>query len=256
MTHSFDPAQAAAQLLAIRAGDAPRIPDLLPPPPDTRAAYAVQRAVIGQRSGGAWKMALLGGQARHAGALSRADLHPNGAVLPPLPADACIEVETALILGADLPAGADAEAALAAIGQVHLAFEIVASRYDDRRAVQPLSAMADSFSGGGIVLGDALPDWRRAMAGPLGIALWLDDRPVDAPEAVATLADAVDFLGWLSGHAAAQGMALRRGDTIITGARIGRLALNGATHARARIGGSTGPVSDAVTVSARFNHSS
>ena len=232
MTPAFDAATAARTLLDIRRG-APRPPGLPVTPPHTAAAYAVQRAVIAELGGGAWKMALLGGRDRHAGALPGGLIASSGDTSPPLPPDASIEVETALILGADLAPGADEAAVLAAIAEVRLCFEIVASRYADRTAVAPLEAMADAFSAGGIVLGDPLEDWREATSGPLGIRLWLDDQPVEAAETVQGPDDALSFLAWLASHAAQQGLPLRRGDLIITGARIGPLPLNGATRARA-----------------------
>ncbi|MEG4642186.1 fumarylacetoacetate hydrolase family protein [Paracoccus sp. APAP_BH8] len=243
MSAAFDPEAAARALLAVH-GAAPRLPGLVPPPPDPDAAYAVQRAVIRALGGGAWKMALLAGRDRHAGALPGRGVVRSDALLPPLPADACIEVETALILGADLPAGATAAAAADAIAEVRLAFELVAPRLADRGTALPLELMADGFGSAGIVLGDVLPDWRDGMTGPLGIALWLDERRVAVPETAASLAEAVDFLAWLAGHAAAQDLPLCQGDVIITGARIGPLPLDGARTARARAGG--------AAVSARF----
>lgn len=235
MTDDFDAATAAHALLHVWRGG-PRPAGLPVPPPDPDAAYAVQRAVIAELGGGAWKMALLAGRDRHAAALPKRLVAASGDTLAALPPDACIEVETALVLGADLPTGADPAAALAAIGQVRLCFEIVASRFADRTQVAPLEAMADAFSSGGIVLGDPLDDWRDRLTEALGIRLWLDDRPVDAPETRQSLDDAVSFLTWLAGHAAAQGLPLRKGDVIITGARIGPLALKDAGRARAIAG--------------------
>jgi 2-keto-4-pentenoate hydratase len=240
---AFDPEAAARALLAVHRG-APRLPGLTPPPPDPDAAYAVQGAVIRALGGGAWKMALLAGRDRHAGALPGQGVVRSGALLRPLPADACIEVETALILGADLPAGATAAAATDAIAEVRLAFELVAPRLADRRMASPLELMADGFGSAGIVLGDVLPGWRDGMTGRLGIELRLNDQPVAAPEAAASLAEAVGFLSWLAGHAAAQGLPLRRGNVVITGARIGPLPLDGARSAHARVG--------PAEVSARF----
>lgn len=236
MTDLFDAEAAARILLAVRRGAA-RPAGLPVPPPDAAAAYAVQRAVIRKLGGGAWKMALLAGRDRHAAALPAGLVAASGGTLPPLPPDACVEVETALVLGADLHSGADAGAVMAAIREVRLCFEIVASRFADRARVHPLEAMADAFSAGGIVLGDALDDWRDALAGPLGIRLWLDDRPVAAPEAPQGLDEALSFLSWLASHADGQGLPLRKGDVVITGARIGPLPLGDATTVRASAGG-------------------
>ncbi|GLK64530.1 hydratase (plasmid) [Paracoccus kondratievae] len=237
MNSGFDAVAAAQALLAVHRGAA-RFPGLVPPPPDPDAAYAVQRHVIqGLGKAGAWKMALLAGRDRHAAALPGRMVWPAGVRLPRLPSDACIEVETALILGADLPAGVSALTAMDAIAEVRLAFELIAPRLADRRTASPLELMADGFASAGIVLGDPLPGWRDGMRDPLGITLWLDDRQVTAPEVAASLAEAVDFLAWLSSHAAAQGLPLGRGDVIITGARIGPLPLGDARTARATVDG-------------------
>lgn len=236
MTEEFDVAAAARSLLQVRDGG-PRPAGLPVSPPDTAAAYAVQRAVIRQLGGGAWKMALLAGRDRHAAALPGRLVAASGETLPALPRDACIEVETALILGTDLHPGADPDRVMAAIGEVRLCFEIVASRFADRTAVRPLEAMADAFSSGGIVLGDPLDNWREALRGPLGIRLWLDDRPIQASETLQGLDDALSFLSWLADHAAGQGMPLRKGDVVITGARLGPLPLEDAGTARASAGG-------------------
>lgn len=235
MSHDFDVAAAARALLQVWQGG-PRPAELPQRPADTQDAYAVQRAVIGQLGGGAWKMALLGGRDRHAAALSGRLVAETGDTFAALPSDACIEVETALILGADLPAGADIATAKAAIGQVRLCFEIVASRFAERLAVEPLEAMADAFSAGGIVLGDPLDNWQYLLREELGIRLWLDDQPVEAAETPQRLDDALLFLSWLSGHAADQGLPLLKGDVIITGARIGPLALKDTVRARATAG--------------------
>lgn len=235
MSNNYDAATAARTLLDIRQG-APRPAGLAVPPPDTDAAYAVQRAVIAELGGGAWKMALMGGRDRHAGALTGGAIAASGDTLEPLPHDACIEVETALILGEDLHPGADEAAVLAAIGEVRLCFEIVASRFADRTAVHPLEAMADAFSSGGIVLGDPLDDWRNALGGLLGIRLWLDDQQVTVPETLQSLEGALSFMVWLAGHAAEQGLPLRKGDVVITGARIGPLPLKDTVSARADAG--------------------
>lgn len=238
MTDTFDVETASRTLLQVwRGGTRPA--GLPVPPPDTDAAYAVQRAVIKALGGGAWKMALLEGRDRHAAALPGQRVVPSGDTLLPLPRDAAIEVETALILGADLHTGADRETILAAIGEVRLCFEIVASRFADRKAVLPLVAMADGFSSGFIVLGEALPGWRDAMTGPLDIRLWIDDRLFVASETVQSLEEALSFLSWLTRHAADQNLPLRKGDVIITGARVGPIPLEGANLARARAGAAT-----------------
>ncbi|RQP04424.1 MAG: hydratase [Paracoccus sp. BP8] len=230
----FDAGAAAQVLLAARRSARPA-DGLTPPPGDTAAAYAVQEAVLAGLGdpGGLWKMALLGGADRECAVLPGATLVQSGALLA-VPADARIEVETAILLAADPGPEAAEHDILRAIAAVHLAFELVAPRLAPQADLPPLARMADSFSSAGVVLGSKLA---KPPADRLGIELELDGKPVATTEAAAPLADALDFLRWLSGHARRQGRDLKAGDVIITGARIGPLPLNGARHARATAAG-------------------
>lgn len=236
MNPTFDPKAAARVLLDVRSGGA-RPAGLPATPPDTAAAYAVQSEVmrhLGSRV--SWKMALLAGRDRHAAAMPASELLASGSTLGLLPPDAAIEVETAFILNSDLPAGSTPRAALAAVAEVRLAFEIVSSRYQDRASVPPLEAMADCFSSAAIVLGDPIPDWKSHLDQPLALALTLDGQPVTASEQSSTLSETADFLAWLASHAAQQGMPLAADTVIITGARIGPIPLRGARKALACFG--------------------
>lgn len=226
----FDPIAAARLLAAARqGGERPR--GLAPAPADTASAYAVQAAVLdalGEAAGGAWKQAMLGGKTRECAALPMSLVQgpgPAGA-LPPFTA---IEVETAVILSGD-PGKGDP---IAAIAEIRLAFELLGSRYAQGTDPAPLERMADAFSNAGIILGEELPGWRNGLPDRLGITLVIDGTPVEAPEAAAPLAEALDFLTWLSGHARRRGYPLKRGDVIITGARIGPLPLAAGQRIRA-----------------------
>ena len=234
MSARFDPKAAARWLLNARASG-PLCAGLPVGPAGVDDAYAVQAEVMRQLGGRvSWKMALLGGKDRQTAAMPASEVFYSGATLTGLPPDAAIEVETALMLGADLQPGCTIDAALDAVGQVRLAFEIIGSRFADRATVSPLEAMADSFSSAGIVLGDAIPDWRKALEHPLNLALVLDDRPVTATEQWLSLNETANFLRWLATHAAQQGMPLCAGTVIITGARIGPIPLSGVRAAVAR----------------------
>lgn len=227
MNDIFDAEIAAAALFDARQTWQPASP-LIPPPADTADAYAVQQAVMRRLGdpGGVWKMALLGGVEREASVLPRAALADDGAQLT-LPSHAMIEVETALILARDPGQNPD----LDSIADIRLAFEIVATRFAAQPS--PLQAMADSFNSVAVILGTSIPDWRDGLPDRLGIALTLDGQQAAVTEASAPLADAMDFLGWLSQHAQGQGRPLKTGDVVITGARIGPLPLANARLASA-----------------------
>ncbi|ARO15898.1 hydratase/decarboxylase family protein (plasmid) [Ketogulonicigenium robustum] len=247
MTATFDPQIAAAQLVATRNGQ-PRATGLQPPPTDVVAAYAVQGHVMRTLGGPAcWKMAMMGGVDRQAGAMPVTILYPNGGHVAGLPHDAAIEVETAFVLAQDLPADCTLDEVVAAVGAVHLAFEIVASRFADRSAITPLTALADSFSSAAIVLGDAIADWESALQRPLGLSLTRGADAPDTVEIVPTLAEQIDFIHWLAGHAVAHGLPLVAGTVIISGARIGPIAMAGIETASALGGG--------ASVSAKFSYS-
>ena len=236
MSAPFDIDAAAALLLAVRAGRAPR-PASPGQPPDEAAACAVQDRVLTALGGRpSWKMALLGGRDVRAAAMPGAEILASGATLAGLPPDAAIEVETAFVLGRDLAPGGDARSALDAVAEVRLAFEIVGSRMADRTAITPLEAMADNFSSAAIVLGDPVADWRAMPDAP---ALWLDDARVPAPVQDQPVAATGAFLAWLAGHAAGRGWPLVAGTVVISGARIGPLPLGAARMAQARMGGAS-----------------
>lgn len=248
MNPTFDPKAAARVLLDVRAGRS-RPTGLPSTPPDTAAAYAVQSEVMRRLGGRAsWKMALLAGRDRHAAPMPASEVVASGCTLPALPPDAAIEVETAFILSADLPAGCTPGAALEAVAEVRLAFEIVSSRYHDRTSVPPLEAMADCFSSAGIVLGDPIPDWRTDLDQPLGLTLALDGQPVAATEQIPALIETADFIALLATHAAGQNMQLSAGTVIITGARIGPIPLRGAREAFACFG----PIQVRATLSGAY----
>lgn len=229
MTDDFDATAAAAPLLHAWQGG-PRPSGLTPCPQNVAEAYAVQRAVMQDLGdpGGVWKMALLEGRDRQAAVLTRRSLHASGATVD-LPADAAIEVETALVLSGE-PEAADP---MAAIAGIHLAFELVAPRFAPDAGFSALESMADGFRSSGVVLGDPIEGWRDGLPDRLGIALTLDGAAVPATEAAAPIDQAMDFLIWLTAHARAQDMPLKAGDVIITGARVGPLPLAGATGLRA-----------------------
>lgn len=227
MNDIFDADAAAAALFDARQTGQAALP-LIPPPGNTVDAYAVQQALMRRLGdpGGVWKMALLGGVGRQASVLPRAALAESGAQLT-LPPHAMIEVETALILAHDPGQNPD----LDSIADIRLAFEIVATRFAARPS--PLQAMADSFNSVAVILGTAIPFWRDGLPDRLGITLTLDGQQATVSEASAPLADAMDFLGWLSQHAQRQGRPLKAGDVVITGARIGPLPLANARLASA-----------------------
>jgi len=77
-----------------------------------------------------------------------------------------IEAEIAVCFGRDLPLRAEPyrrEEILAAIASVHVAMELVDTRLNDPEKAGPLWRLADSLLNGGLVLGEAIPNWRTLV---------------------------------------------------------------------------------------------
>jgi 2-keto-4-pentenoate hydratase len=135
-----------------------------------------------------------------------------------------LELEVAATLAADLaPRGRaySVEDVAAAIGSLHLAFELIGSRFEDRRRVSPLTAVADQQSNAGVVIGPGLTAWRELDLSTVDLTLALDGEQVGAARGGASTAALLDLVTWLANHAAARGAGLRSGEVIITGARLG-----------------------------------
>ena len=143
-------------------------------PVSVEQAYAVQQVVwhklTQQLRPTAWK----------AGALDRQSIATAAAVLPQrtmqcslqspaqFPAALLrrlgIEAEIAVCFGRNLPLRAapyHREEILDAIASVHVAMELVDTRLSDPEAAGPRWRLADSLLNGGLVLGEAIPNWRR-----------------------------------------------------------------------------------------------
>lgn len=137
-----------------------------------------------------------------------------------------IEVEIAVTINRDLPKSEEAYTAAdlrPAIASFHLAFEILASRFIDRAKVPQLAGIADLQHSGAIVLGAAVAPNAFREFGTQAITLSIDGQLIATTPGNATTANMLDALAWLANHAAHRGLPLKKGDIVITGARIGPL---------------------------------
>ncbi len=220
---------AAAARLLLDAREQRRPIDALPAharPQSAAGAYALQDAqlrVLGPIGG--WKV----------GARSP-DSEPN---CSPLPASLVfrspqrfagrfplhlVEAELAFTLSRDLPRRAQpytADDVATAIGSVHAAIEVVASRFVSFRDQDPLSQLGDLQNNGALVVGagrttDTRVDQRCAM-------VRVDVDGVREIEATGgnTAGDVFRLLAWLANHAGARCGGLRAGQVVTTGSCIG-----------------------------------
>ncbi|MCA1307840.1 fumarylacetoacetate hydrolase family protein [Microbacterium esteraromaticum] len=127
-----------------------------------------------------------------------------------------IEAEIAFILARDIESS-EPEEAIAAVGEVAAALEIVDSRVRDWD-ISIVDTVADNASSGLFVLGDE----RRTLdtIDPREVVMYLDRNGERASEGsgVACLGDPLNALVWVAGTAHRLGRPLRAGEVVLSGA--------------------------------------
>lgn len=218
----------AAALLADCWRDGRQIAALSPEDrPQTLAdGYAMQDAFVqkvGQPVAG-WKLGVGSRAGMRAGGLE----HPlAGRVLAhrvfrngdrvrlPHAAAVTVEFEIAFVLGRDIAPGDTPGDSLSAVERMHTTFELVLSRFVDRRAVGWPSFVGDNVGFEALVVGDTIDDI-EAVAGSVVVE-------VDGKEMARGLTgdDAVyplSAFGHLIDHARSRGLTLKRGEIATLGA--------------------------------------
>ncbi len=112
------------------------------------------------------------------------------------------------------------EAVADAIGSVHVAIEILDTRFgaipDD-----PLLARADQANHGALIVGPGLRDWRRIVPTETAVVLATDGNAAVSRIGGNSAGDPLRLLAWLAGHAALRGMPLHAGSVVTTGSTTG-----------------------------------
>jgi 2-keto-4-pentenoate hydratase len=219
----------------------------LPPalvPASEENAYAVQEAVI-RRLGATvagWKV----GAASAASAPSAAPLFANLVATSParLPAGSSslrgVEAELALRLGRDLPARAapyGEEEAWAAVDTLHVAIELLDSRYLDRKAAGELAALADNLSNGGFCHALAIRDWRGVDFLRQPAELLVDGESAARAVGGNPAGHPRRLLAWLANHCAQRGRPLAAGQIVTTGSHTGLVIAPPGARVTARFAG-------------------
>jgi 2-keto-4-pentenoate hydratase len=132
-----------------------------------------------------------------------------------------VEAEIAFRFGRDLPGGGARDLVLGAVAGVHLAIEIVESRFKDPRGVAPLSALADNIGNGALVLGPALRQWQGLDLARPPSRVVIDGVEVGRCTTGNTGGDPIRLLVALVDHAAARGKPIAAGQVVTTGATTG-----------------------------------
>lgn len=224
MTQFEQTTRAAALLSQAELGaPLPHLPPELAPATEDQA-YAIQEAVLASDGIAGWKVAAIQvpRPLTYAMIAQARVLHGQ---LPPRLTRPEIEVEIALCIARDLPPRAapySEDEVNEALGTAHAAIEVITSRYLDRKAVPPLSALADALSCSGLVTGGGTTDWRGLDF--MALEVKLDGaQPLAKASGNATVAQTLTALTALANHASRRGLGLKAGQFVITGARIGPL---------------------------------
>ncbi|SFJ53342.1 2-keto-4-pentenoate hydratase [Bosea sp. OK403] len=204
-------------------------------------AYAIQNVIVaGAGPVGGWKVAPLreGGEPR-CSPLPRLFFASSPATFDSGFLATCrAEVEIAICLGADLVPRQGAlsmDEVTAAIATIHPAIELLSSRFSEADAAPDLCRLADLQSCAGVVIGAGRTDWHAIALSDLAIELALDTELRHASLPQPSLERTLAAIGWLAVHASRRGLPLKRGDIVLTGARLGPLALASVRKATARV---------------------
>ncbi len=159
-----------------------------------------------------------------AGALHAGRIHRSPATVPHAehwrPG---VECEIAVRLGRPLPAEAapfDRADVAAAIESCLAAIEIVDDRYDDFRALDAASLVADDFFSAGAAVGAPVSAWSGLDLAALRGVMTINDAEVGTGFGADVMGHPFEALAWLANHAAATGRPLAEGDLVLTGSIV------------------------------------
>ncbi len=226
MKAHFDPAPAAELLAqAWRSGE-----QLVELPAGVRPVslaqgYDLQDAFI-RRMGGAqgWKLGVGSKAAMRAAKIERplvgrvleSRFHRSGATVAlPNVSPATVEFEIAFVLGRDIAPGEKLDDPMSAVERKHVTFELVLSRFVNRRAVGWPSFVGDSVGFEALVIGDDITDMEGVAR---TVAIEVDGKEVARGLTGDELTDPVASFGHLINHARERGVTLRRGQVATLGA--------------------------------------
>jgi 2-oxo-3-hexenedioate decarboxylase/2-keto-4-pentenoate hydratase len=134
-----------------------------------------------------------------------------------------VECEIAVALARDLPASAapyDRHNVGDAVGACMAAIEVVDDRYEDYRALDPLTLVADDFFHAGCVLGEPVQKWRELDLPALSGRMTINGAEVGSGQGKDVLGHPLSALAWLANLGAAHDRSLRAGAFVLLGSVV------------------------------------
>ena len=134
-----------------------------------------------------------------------------------------VECEIAVRLGHSLPAEAapfDRAAVADAVAACMAAIEIVDDRYEDFRALDTPTLIADDFFSAGAVIGPPVTAWGGLDLAAAAGTMAINGACVGAGTGSDVMGHPFEALTWLANHAAQGARPLRAGDVVLTGSVV------------------------------------
>lgn len=134
-----------------------------------------------------------------------------------------VEFEIALEIGEDVPMHAapfNAETISRFVASAMPAFELIEDRNADYSDLDAKSILTDRCWCGGVVLGEAVTDWRHIELGNLTGTVTLNGESLDSGNTGNALGHPLNGLAWVTNHLAGRGRHLKAGEIVMTGSAL------------------------------------
>ncbi|WP_375452586.1 2-keto-4-pentenoate hydratase [uncultured Devosia sp.] len=193
-------------------------------PQDRAAAYAIQDEIIAlEGEVGGWKIASGTEAAPISSPILARAFFASGATLNIVDLMATlVELEVGLKLGADLPpreGGYSRDEVTAAIEGLLPAFEIVGRRFAADYELPALLSIGDLQAGSAVVSGPVVTDWQGLDLATIALTLDIGSQTLST-DTGASLDSVIESIVWLANEGSLRQGGLRKGQIIITGARL------------------------------------
>ena len=134
-----------------------------------------------------------------------------------------VEFEVAVRLGEALPASGGPWTRASVAGKVAAcipAFELVEDGDADYKTLDAFTLIAQNTWNGGVVLGPALPEWRRVDLEHAVTRCWLNDQPAGQGKTGDAMGHPFEAVAWLANLLNSRGRRLELGMIVMTGSSI------------------------------------